>query len=74
MDDLLEPGVYTLEQLREEGQKKGWCPYFMARQGIARADVIVYNYGYLLDPKISSLISSKLEKECIVVFDEVSTV
>jgi DNA excision repair protein ERCC-2 len=30
----------------------------------------VYNYGYLLDPKIASLISNTLAKECIVVFDE----
>ena len=29
--------------------------------------------GYLLDPKISQLISNTLAKECIVVFDEART-
>ena len=37
---------------------------------IAYANVVVYNYQYLLDPKVSSLVSRELEKECVVVFDE----
>ena len=64
------PGVYTLADLRDFGRKKGWCPYFLARHMIAYANVVVYNYQYLLDPKVSSLVSRELEKECVVVFDE----
>ena len=30
----------------------------------------VYNYQYLLDPKISNLVSNNLEADSIVVFDE----
>ena len=30
----------------------------------------MYNYAYLLDPKIANLVSSELQKDCIVVFDE----
>jgi DNA excision repair protein ERCC-2 len=37
---------------------------------IGVANVVVYNYQYLLDPKVSSLVSRELEKECVVVFDE----
>ena len=37
---------------------------------IAYANVVVYNYQYLLDPKVSSLVSRELERECVVVFDE----
>ena len=37
---------------------------------IAFANVIVYSYYYLLDPKISELVSRELSKDCIVVFDE----
>ena len=43
-------------------QARGFCPYFLARQAIQVADVVVYNYQYLLDPKISSLISSSLQR------------
>jgi len=34
------------------------------------SNVVVYNYQYLLDPKVSGIISRELERECIVVFDE----
>jgi len=69
-DAVLPPGVYTLADLRQFGRKKGWCPYFLARHMIAYANVVVYNYQYLLDPKVSSLVSRELERECVVVFDE----
>ena len=26
------------------GKEKGWCPYFLARQAIRVANVVVYNY------------------------------
>jgi len=32
--------------------------------------VIVYSYAYMLDPKISNLVSSELQSNCVVVFDE----
>jgi len=67
---VLPPGVYTLHDLRAFGRAKKWCPYFLARNMIAYANVVVYNYQYLLDPKVAGLVSSALEKECIVVFDE----
>lgn len=69
-DSALPHGVHTLDELKELSRARGWCPYFLARHAISFADVVVYNYQYLLDPKISGLISSSLQKECIVVFDE----
>ena len=54
-DALLEPGVYTLEDLRIFGRKQGWCPYFLARHMLTFANVVVYNYQYMLDPKVSKL-------------------
>eukprot|EP00213_Chloropicon_mariensis_P001992 CAMPEP_0197480652 /NCGR_PEP_ID=MMETSP1309-20131121/42434_1 /TAXON_ID=464262 /ORGANISM="Genus nov. species nov., Strain RCC998" /LENGTH=738 /DNA_ID=CAMNT_0043022669 /DNA_START=139 /DNA_END=2351 /DNA_ORIENTATION=+ len=67
---ILPPGVYTLEDLKNFGEEKGWCPYFLARHMISYANVIVYNYQYMLDPKVSQLVSKELERECVVVFDE----
>ena len=37
---------------------------------MARANIVVYNYQYLLDPKISNLISKELCDDSVVVFDE----
>lgn len=67
---IMPPGIYTMEDLMEFGRKKKWCPYYTARHCLSFANVIVYNYQYLLDPKISGLISKGLAKESIVVFDE----
>eukprot|EP00053_Salpingoeca_punica_P015640 m.144471 g.144471 ORF g.144471 m.144471 type:complete len:764 (-) comp16769_c0_seq4:286-2577(-) len=63
-------GVYNLEDLRAFGQEKGWCPYFLARYSITHANIVVYSYHYLLDPKIAELVSRELAKESVVVFDE----
>ena len=66
----LDPGVYTLKDMRKLGKQKTWCPYFLARNMIAFANVVVFNYQYMIDPKVSNLVSRELEKECVVVFDE----
>eukprot|EP00842_Homolaphlyctis_polyrhiza_P000296 jgi/Hompol1/1267/HPOL_000643-RA len=63
-------GVYTLEDLKEYAQKKKLCPYFLARRLLPFANVIIYSYHYLLDPKVADMVSKELSKECIVVFDE----
>ena len=64
------PGIFTLDDLKDLGRKETMCPYFLTRQCLLRANVIVFNYSYLLDPKIANLVSSELQKDCIVVFDE----
>lgn len=67
---MLPPGVYTLQDLRRYGKEKGMCPYFLARQMIKYANVVVYSYQYLLDPKVAGIISKEMQRECVVVFDE----
>lgn len=39
--------------MRTLGKKKKWCPYFLARHMITIANVVVYNYQYMLDPKVA---------------------
>ena len=34
------------------------------------ANIIVYSYHYLLDPKIAEMVSQELPKKSVVVFDE----
>ena len=52
--------IYTLDDLKRLGREKGMCPYFLVRKFLLHANVIVYNYSYLLDPKIANLVSSEL--------------
>lgn len=66
----LEPGIYGIDELKEYGKKKGYCPYFLARYTILHANVIIYSYYYLLDPKIADLVSKELNKKSVVIFDE----
>ena len=49
---VLDEGIYTLDDLKELGKKNGWCPYFMTRQAIGAANVVVFNYQYLLGTSI----------------------
>ncbi|NXL54858.1 ERCC2 helicase, partial [Podilymbus podiceps] len=63
-------GIYNLDDLKAHGRQKGWCPYFLARYSILHANIVVYSYHYLLDPKIADLVSKELSKKSVVVFDE----
>lgn len=67
---VLPVGIYNLDDLKDFGRERNWCPYFMARQAINQAQIIVYSYHYLLDPKIAEVVSKQLAKEVVVVFDE----
>lgn len=66
----LPAGIYSLDDLREFGKQNNVCPYFMARHAINYANVVVYSYYYLLDPKIAEIVSRELPKSSVVVFDE----
>lgn len=67
---LIPNGVWNLEDLRTLGKQKRICPYFVARQAINRAHIVVYSYHYILDPKIAELVSRDFSRKSCVVFDE----
>ncbi|WOO79551.1 General transcription and DNA repair factor IIH helicase subunit XPD [Vanrija pseudolonga] len=68
--NLIPPGVYTLDDVKQYGREKGVCPYFTIRRMMPYVDVIIYSFHYLLDPKVAEQVSQHLSKEAIVVFDE----
>ncbi|KAF9149350.1 DNA-dependent ATPase of the nucleotide excision repair factor 4 complex [Linnemannia schmuckeri] len=68
--EFVPDAIYTLDDVKELGKAKKTCPYYMARRLLAHANVIIYSYHYMLDPKIADLISKELSKDSIVVFDE----
>lgn len=65
---ILRPGVYNLSDLRDYGRRRRWCPYFLARHAITIANILVYSYHYLLDPKVAGVVSADLPPESIIVF------
>jgi DNA excision repair protein ERCC-2 len=68
--DALLKGVYSLQDLIALGKAQGWCPYFLARHTVNFADLVVFSYQYIIDPKIAQLITKDFQKDSIVVFDE----
>ena len=46
------------------------CPYFLARHMINQADLVVFSYQYMLDPKIAKLITAQFNENTIIIFDE----
>merc|ERR1719242_1474967 len=66
----LPTGVYNIDDLKSMGSSKGFCPYFLARWAIGQANIVVYSYHYLLDPKIADVVSKELARNSVVVFDE----
>uniref|UniRef100_A0A7S3V8A6 DNA 5'-3' helicase n=2 Tax=Chaetoceros debilis TaxID=122233 RepID=A0A7S3V8A6_9STRA len=66
----LPSGIFDLDNLKIWGKNKGWCPYYLTRQAINHANILVFNYQYMLDPKVARMVSKELEAESIIVFDE----
>eukprot|EP00912_Choanoflagellata_sp_UC4_P001013 UC4_evm2s623 len=69
-DQRIPDDVYDLNDLKKIGEKNGWCPYYLARYTISHANLVVYSYHYMLDPKIAELVSKEMGKDSVVVFDE----
>lgn len=67
---VLPPGVYNLDDMKQYGEERNWCPYFLSRFTISYAQIIVYSYYYLLDPKIAEIVSKELPKQSVVICDE----
>lgn len=67
---LLPNGIYSIDDLKAFGRERNWCPYFTARNAIVSAQIVVYSYHYLLDPKIAEVVSKELARESVIVFDE----
>eukprot|EP00794_Sanderia_malayensis_P020345 gene20345-22348_t len=69
-EEVIPPGIYNLDDLKSYGREMHWCPYFLARYAITHANIVVYSYHYLLDPKIADLVSKEMPKNSVVIFDE----
>lgn len=59
-----------MDDMKQLGKELNICPYFLSKELFHSANIVVFNYMYLLDSKISSMIPEALRKDAIVVFDE----
>ncbi|CAH8521374.1 unnamed protein product [Schistosoma guineensis] len=69
-DNPLPTGIYGMADIKTYAKKHNYCPYFLTRYAISYANIVVYSYFYLLDPKIANIVSRELPKNSVVVFDE----
>ncbi|XP_076641015.1 general transcription and DNA repair factor IIH helicase subunit XPD [Halictus rubicundus] len=69
-EQIVPSGIYSIDDLKQYGRDRNWCPYFLARFTMLHAQIVVYSYHYLLDPKIAEIVSKELSKSSVVVFDE----
>uniref|UniRef100_A0A7E4VTR8 General transcription and DNA repair factor IIH helicase subunit XPD n=1 Tax=Panagrellus redivivus TaxID=6233 RepID=A0A7E4VTR8_PANRE len=69
-DAALPKGIYNLADLRAYGHRKKLCPYFLSRTAVNTADIVIYSYHYLLDPKIAEIVSKDFNPRSVVIFDE----
>ncbi|KAK8793313.1 hypothetical protein WA158_004672 [Blastocystis sp. Blastoise] len=69
---FLPNGCYSMDELKDFARQKGVCPYFLTRQSLSIANVVILSYQYILDPRISSLLTTDLftRDQSICVFDE----
>lgn len=68
--DLFPRNIWTLDDIKQYGIQEGICPYFAVRRMLAHADIVIYSFHYLLDPKVAEQVSREMDKNSIVVFDE----
>ncbi|KAJ5066044.1 general transcription and DNA repair factor iih helicase subunit xpd [Anaeramoeba ignava] len=71
-EDLFElpKGVYSIEDVRKIATQRKICSYFWTHRLISKADILVVNYRYILDPKLDSIVCDKLDQNAIIFYDD----
>ncbi|CAK8565673.1 unnamed protein product [Lathyrus sativus] len=67
---VLSPGIYDIKDLVDAGYKNGWCPYFVTKNALQAANIVVFGYENVLDPKIAGVVCKELKRNSnsIVIF------
>jgi DNA excision repair protein ERCC-2 len=70
----LKPGVYSLEELKFQGDKHNYCPFYYNTMILEQSNVIVCNYSHILDLDNDAKIPLHIIKNSIVVFDDAQNI
>ncbi|QXJ33418.1 helicase C-terminal domain-containing protein [Saccharolobus shibatae] len=66
---ITDPPKASLNRLKEEGKKLGFCPYYSLLESIKSADVVLLTYPYLFIPWLRESLDINWE-DYVVVIDE----
>ncbi|KAL9654203.1 hypothetical protein ABK040_000785 [Willaertia magna] len=64
-----EDEVEDIEDLLSKGLRKGFCPFFHAREAQKQAEIIFMPYNYLIDPMLRKKVNVDISNS-ILIFDE----
>ncbi|MFP3950885.1 MAG: helicase C-terminal domain-containing protein [Candidatus Bathyarchaeia archaeon] len=60
------PLILSVKSLLKVGKRNKICPYYLARQAISKADVVVAPYPYIFDPFIRRSVGLQLEGRTLI--------
>lgn len=62
--------IMDMEDLRIEGRKEGFCPYYSERERSSDAHIAFMPYNYIMDPVLRKQLPFTVDKKCVVIIDE----
>ncbi|EGR30093.1 regulator of telomere elongation helicase 1, putative [Ichthyophthirius multifiliis] len=69
LEEIFSTDIMDIEELRQNGQKNGFCPYFHSRRVKDCVDIIFMPYNYIFDNQNASPFNIELTNS-ILIFDE----
>ncbi len=69
-----EGKLMDIEEWCEFGKKHRCCPFYLMREAIPTAELLLLPYNYLLDPKIRTMYNAIEFSNSVIIFDEAHNV
>jgi regulator of telomere elongation helicase 1 len=66
-------GMMDIEELANMGRSQSLCPFFLSRDAMGSADLVLMPYNYLLDASVRATLQIKWER-AVLIFDEAHNV
>ncbi len=66
--------IFDIEDIVSLAKRHRACPFFLSRQGLADADLVIMPYNYLVDSKSAGTIAGLSRANAVVIFDEAHNV
>lgn len=57
-----------IEDLVAEGKKCGACPYYLTKQAVEKADLVLLPYNYIIDKESREANGFDLSVSCVIIF------
>jgi DNA excision repair protein ERCC-2 len=70
----LQPGIYTCSDVKQICEDAGLCPYFVQKQYLGAASIVMCSYQYVFNPKLSPEFLESLPQDSLIVFDDADSI